>query len=289
MICITGAHGFIGSHLVASIDNEQEIVCCDVRGEDMVRPDDLMELLKTRKPSAVYHLGAISTTTETNTAAISLHNILFSCRLLEYCICHDIPFVYASSASVYGLGEHGFDEETQLTPLNYYAISKASFDRFVLQKIKDNPDAKIYGLRYFNVYGENESHKKDMASPVHKFFKQSKQTGTIKVFEGSEDFFRDFVYVQDVVDITLSIEKHNQSGIYNAGSGIARSFMEVAENVSKITGAKIVKIPFPAKLKGKYQRYTCSDNSKITQIGVDPQRTSIEEGIQNVYANTEKQ
>jgi ADP-L-glycero-D-manno-heptose 6-epimerase len=287
MICVTGTSGFIGSRLVKTLDTTEEVISCDVRGQNVLSPAALMALLDTIKPSVVYHLGAISSTTETNTAEISAHNILFSCQLLEYCIANNVPFVYASSASVYGLGTHGFKEDARLSPLNYYAISKASFDQFVIQKIKDHSDAKIYGLRYFNVYGENEDHKQDMASPVHKFFKQSRENGTIKVFEGSEDFFRDFVYVQDVVDITLAIAKSDKSGIYNAGSGVATSFMEVAENVSKITNAKIIKIPFPAHLRGKYQRFTCSENNKITIAGISRLRTPIQEGVRNVHANRE--
>jgi len=285
MICVTGTSGFIGSRLVKALDTAEEVICCDVRGQNVLSPRALMTLFDTIKPSVIYHLGAISSTAETNTAAISAHNILFSCQLLEYCIANNVPFVYASSASVYGLGTHGFKEDTRMTPLNYYAISKASFDQFVIQKIKDHPDAKIYGLRYFNVYGENEDHKQDMASPVHKFFEQSKQNGTIKVFEGSEDFYRDFVYVQDVVDITLAIAKSEKPGIYNVGSGIATSFMDVAQYVSKITNAKITKIPFPDHIAGKYQKYTCSHNSKITAAGINHSRTSIEEGIKNVHIN----
>lgn len=285
MIVTTGTSGFIGSHLLKAINTDEEVVCCDVRGTNVLRPDALLTLLKTNRPSVIYHLGAISSTTETNTSQISMHNILFSSQLLEYCIANNVPIVYASSASVYGLGEHGFREDTRLTPLNYYAISKTSFDQFVAQKIKDNPTAKVYGLRYFNVYGENEEHKQDMASPVHKFFEQSKQNGVIRVFEGSEDFYRDFVYVRDIVDITLAIAKSEKPGIYNVGSGIATSFMEVAQHVSRITNAKITKIPFPNHLAGKYQKYTCSDNSKITAAGISQSRTSIEEGIESVYAN----
>ena len=177
---------------------------------------------------------------------------------MDICIENEIPFVYASSASVYGLGEFGFSEDSRLNPLNYYAISKASFDMFVGKKILDNPKANIVGLRYFNVYGHNEDHKGDMASPVHKFLMQSKNS-KIRVFEGSENFRRDFVHVDDVVDITKAAIDF-MPGIYNVGTGISRTFLEVAEIISRITGAEIEEIPFPDHLVGKYQDFTCSDN-----------------------------
>lgn len=279
IVCITGAKGFIGSHLYKSHGIDCKVLCCDPRDSKMIDPNQLINVLRRDRPDVIYHLGAISSTTETNIEKISTNNIQFSCELIEYCIKESIPFVYASSASVYGLGSEGFCEDTKESPLNYYAISKTSLDMFVKQKIIDHPDATIVGLRYFNVYGQNEDHKGNMASPIHKFIDQAK-SGEIKVFEGSEKYLRDFVHVEDVVKITKD-SVNFKSGIYNVGTGSPRSFLEVAEIISRQTGAQIRTIPFPKHLKGKYQSYTCSDNRKIN-IFCDTERIDLESGIKQV-------
>ena len=274
---ITGANGFIGSNLTAKISTD---FWCDVDATGMYNPEIAIEILKSGAITSVYHLGAISSTTETNLAKISYNNIQFSSELLDICIDLEIPFVYASSASVYGLGHHGFSENSRINPLNYYATSKACFDIFAKQKIIDYPSAKIVGLRYFNVYGHNEDRKGDMASPIHKFLIQSK-TGKIKIFEGSNNFKRDFIHVDDVVNITKDALNF-ASGIYNVGTGTSRSFSEVAEIISKLTESEIEEIPFPQHLVGKYQDFTCSDNKEISCFyKVD--RISLEDGIKKVY------
>jgi len=273
---VTGIEGFISSHLRNRLDR--------VIGWDMSRvrrspPPGLATI------SAVFHLGAISSTTETDTRKLADWNILSSCELLEWCVERDIPFIYASSASVYGLGVNGFHEGTTPTPINYYAISKAAFDMFALQKMKDRPNAKIFGLRYFNVYGSNEDHKGDMASPIHKFSEQARETDQIKVFEGSTGFERDFISVEDVVDITIAAKDFPTSGIYNVGTGTPRSFMDVAEIISKRTGAKIVEIPFPPHLVGKYQEFTKSDNTKLLNV-CDHTFLTLEQGISSYFDKT---
>ena len=277
---VTGASGFIGSNLCNFL-NDKTVIRCDTKQSFGVWPPDEIDI-HFQDIECVYHLGAISSTTETNTEKIAKNNILFSTYLLEKCISLDIPFVYASSASVYGLGDRGFFENTTTTPLNYYAISKSTLDSIVLQKIKDNPDKTIVGLRYFNVYGPGESHKGDMASPVHKFLRQSSISGKIKVFEGSDQFKRDFIHVDDVVSITRDA-KQFPSGIYNVGTGVPRSFLEVAEIISSLTGAEIQEIDFPSHLVGKYQSFTCSDNTKINNLGYTLKRISLEDGIKKIY------
>ena len=275
MDVITGAGGFIGSNLINKLEKS---VLCDVKSLDFVHPTDLFYKMEYEKPETIFHLGAISATTETSSVKLVENNILLSCRILEYCIENKINFVYASSASIYGLGENGFKEDCITKPLNYYANSKMCFDFFAQQKIVDNPDAKIIGLRYFNVYGKNENLKETGASPVHKFLKQAKETNRIEIFEGSDKFLRDFVHIDDVIDITKESVNFS-SGIYNVGTGVSRSFEEIADIISRITGAQIKKVPFPEHLIGKYQKYTCSDNSKINSTGYDSKRISLENGI----------
>ena len=197
MNIITGAAGFIGSHLVESLSEPH--VLCDPANKAMHSTNDVLSLLKSEDTiECVYHLGAISSTTENDIVKLTKENILFSCKLLNLCIEKNIPFVYASSASVYGSGDNGFSENAQLSPLNYYAISKASFDMYVEQKIKEHPQAKIFGLRYFNVYGQNEDLKGDMASPIHKFINQAKENKSINVFEGSDNFF-EILYISTML------------------------------------------------------------------------------------------
>ena len=276
-VLITGAAGFIGSHLAKLYTSP---LCCDIRNDKMIQPLNLIDCIVTNPPETIFHLGAVSSTTETDTALISKNNVTLSCELLEKCIDLKIPFIYASSASVYGHGDHGFFESTRMTPLNYYAMSKAYFDSIVIQKIKDNPGAKIIGLRYFNVYGKNEDHKGDMASPVHKFLNQSTQDKEIKIFEGSADYLRDFVHIDDVITMTQKSVDF-PSGIYNVGTGIPRSFLDVATIIAGVTGAKITEIPFPEYLRGKYQKWTCSSNAKIGKC-LTLKRMSLEKGIKEV-------
>ena len=276
---VTGAAGFIGSYLIKRIGIDK-VICCDLIDDGMLSPKECIKLLNDSQDEieCVFHLGAISSTTENNIAKLAKENMWFSCELLELCIKQKIPFVYASSASVYGFGKNGFWEDAVLTPLNYYAISKAFFDLVVVEKIKENLDSKIVGLRYFNVYGANEDHKKNMASPVYKFLKQAKRTGEIKIFEGSENFMRDFIYIDDVVSITINAMNF-LSGIYNVGTGKERSFLKVAQIISELIEAKIIKVPFPKKLIGKYQEFTCSENEKIDFVGYPTHRISLEDGI----------
>jgi len=278
MEVVTGAEGFIGSHLSTSL---KDILKCDVKGLNSVHPSDLFYRIKYKKPKTIFHLGAISSTTAVDSIKIVENNILFSCRILEYCIKNSINFVYASSASVYGLGKSGFNEDCIVSPLNYYANSKMSFDFFAKQKIIDNPKAKIVGLRYFNVYGSNEGVKKTGASPIYTFFQQAKNTNEIKLFEGSKNYLRDFVHVDDVIAITKKAVDF-PSGIYNVGTGKTRSFFDIANIISHRTGANIKEIPFPDHLTGKYQEYTCSDNTKINSIGYPKDRISLEEGIRRI-------
>jgi ADP-L-glycero-D-manno-heptose 6-epimerase len=281
-ILITGAAGFIGSCLVDTFPADQ-LLLCDPRDDKMLNPDAAVGAIADGAVTAVYHMGAISSTTVTDLVKVTQENILFSSRLLEACLEKNIPFVYASSASVYGtiVGPHR--EWQPMKPVNYYAITKTAFDMMVRQKIKDIPTARIVGLRYFNVYGHREDHKGDMASPVHKFIHQAMENKQIQIFEGSDGYHRDFVHIEDVVKMTKAAVDF-ESDIYNVGTGIPRSFLDVANIIAKKLDAQVVEIPFPEHLKGKYQRNTQSDNEKITHAGYSTIRISLEEGIEKVLA-----
>lgn len=282
MILVTGAAGFIGGCLAQALPKDQ-VLLCDPRDETMLVPDAAVGAIADGAVTAVYHLGAISSTTVTDLVKVTQQNILFSSRLLEASLGKNIPFVYASSASVYGTIAGPHREWQPMKPANYYAITKAAFDMMVQQKIKDLPEARIVGLRYFNVYGHKEHHKGDMASPVHKFITQAKESKKIQVFEGSDGYRRDFIHIDDVVNITKAAVDF-KADVYNVGSGTPRSFLDVATIIAQKLTAEVVEIPFPDHLRGKYQTNTQSDNEKITEAGYSSLRISLEEGIERVLA-----
>lgn len=240
MIILTGSQGFIGKHFLKQLNGK----VIEVEKDNAFR--FISGFDQWDKVSLIIHQGAISSTTEKNIRTLHHYNVEFSMFLFEKAIEYGIPVKYASSASVYGnvLGE--------INPLNYYAITKLQMDYFV----QDNLDkfSSIQGFRYFNVYGDGEDHKGDQASPVSKFTKQIKETGKLKLFQGSDGFLRDFICVGDVVNVVL----HNQqpSGIYDLGTGTPVSFQHVAELVAQKEKGEIEYIDFPDHLKDKYQRYT---------------------------------
>lgn len=241
MIIITGHKGFIGSNFAKHFENYigVEIDNCFEFLEDF---DDWKNV------DYIYHLGAISDTTETNVEKLYTYNTYFSIRLFERAIQYQIPVKYASTAAVYG------NTTRKINPLNQYAMSKASVDYWVNDHI--NSFKFIQGLRFFNVYGHGEDHKDKQASPINQFIKQVKQNGQIKIFKNSEFFERDFVCVDDVCNIM----KYNQknSGIYDVGTGSPKSFKIVATLIKEIFGGEIIEIPFPDHLKDKYQTFSCS-------------------------------
>ena len=244
MIILTGSQGFIGKNFIKKL---QEPVI-EVEKEDAFK--FLSKFDKWDEVSLILHQGAISSTTEQNINTLHHNNVAFTLMLFDYAIKYQIPVKFASSASVYG------NTNGQINPLNYYAITKLQIDYF----IQDNLDkfSSIQSFRYFNVYGEGEDHKGDQASPISKFTKQVRETGKLKLFEGSDQFLRDFVCVDDIVSVVLNNEA--PSGIYDLGTGEPISFQDVAELVIKKEGGEIELIPFPDHLQGKYQTYTCADN-----------------------------
>lgn len=241
MIILTGAKGFIGKNFAKRLNDIVEV--------DQENCWDFLRSFKEWETvDLILHQGAISSTVETNINKIHSFNVDYTLLLFEIAIQYRIPVKYASSASVYGNLQGVFN------PLNYYAISKLQIDYFV----QDNIDkfSLIQGFRYFNVYGDGEDGKGDQASPVSKFTKQIQETGKLKLFEGSDKFLRDFICVDNIVDIVLN--NTNPSGIYDLGTSAPVSFQHVAECVTKKYNGEIEYIPFPNHLKGKYQDYTCA-------------------------------
>jgi len=252
-VLLTGHKGFIGSHMLKALDGH------DVRtyewGEDA-------DKLDTYDRDVCIHIGAISSTTERDVDKIMRQNYDFSCRLLDSCMNTGTHFQYSSSASVYGLGTE-FREDSPVDPLTPYAWSKYMFERYALkiQEFADHAGYRVQGFRYFNVYGpDGEEHKGNQASPFAQFKQRAETQGQIKLFEGSENYHRDFVHVSKVVDTHLKFLNIEESGIWNVGTGTTISFKEVA----KTFNAKMIDIPMPDVLKSSYQSYTCADITKIS-------------------------
>lgn len=248
MIILTGSQGFIGKNFLKKL-NTEVIEVEKENAYEFIRKFD-----KWDQVSLILHQGAISHTTEKNIQTLHHHNVVFSLYLFEKAIEYGIPVKYASSASVYG------NTKGKINPLNYYAITKLQVDYFV----EDNLDrfSSIQGFRYFNVYGEGEENKGDQASPISKFTKQIKETGKLKLFKGSDKFLRDFIWVDDVIDIVLNNDQ--PSGIYDLGTGKPISFQEVADLVVQKEKGEIEYINFPDHLKGKYQTNTKADMKWLT-------------------------
>jgi len=257
MILVTGAKGFIGKNLIKHIQEkhpDEFVATTDIESYNHYRWISDPKLVKH-----VYHLGAISSTTETNLDRIYMYNISASIDLFEWCIQHKIPVSYASSASVYGnLPGH-------INPLNYYAVSKATVDMWVKDNMKRF--ALVRGYRFFNVYGDGENRKGSQASPVYQFIEQAKKTGEIITFEKEGDGRRDFICVDDVCRVLL--EDNRQSGIYDLGTSKTYTFSQVADIVAEKYNAKVRVVPFPEHLKGKYQFYTCADVPLANAITIE--------------------
>jgi len=308
VIVVTGAAGFIGANLVLGLN---------ARGiRDIIAVDDLSDGTKFRnlaeadiadywdkdefrarvergelpKIDAIFHQGACSATTEWNGKFMMDVNYRYSQTLLAFCQSRGIPFIYASSASVYGMGQSGFRESRECErPLNVYAYSKFLFDQTVRRAGLDASTTKssqVVGLRYFNVYGPREQHKGGMASTAFHFNNQIVQEGECRLFEGSDGYGdggqrRDFIHVDDVVAMNLWFFDHpEKSGIYNCGTGRAQPFNDIAHAVIAWHGKGQVKyVPFPENLIGRYQSFTQADHAKLQAIGYDQPFLTVEQGV----------
>jgi ADP-L-glycero-D-manno-heptose 6-epimerase len=294
MIIVTGAAGFIGSVVVAALNKAgiKDVLTVDTLGKDtkfknlraksyidIVTPQELLDGLKSGayKPGAIIHMGAITDTSESDADLLLMQNTKFTRKLAVYAMENDVRFIYASSASVYGDGEFGFDDGDDLTPkllpMNPYAFSKWMFDT---ESIDKGWTKRIAGLRFFNVFGPNEYHKARMASVIWHSYNQIKDTGKIKLFESHREGIahggqrRDFVYVMDVVDVILWFLNNPQAnGIYNLGTGKARSFNELANAIFAAMGKapEIEYIPTPENIRAAYQYFTEAGLNKLRAAG----------------------
>lgn len=254
-IFLTGSNGFIGRHLKQAFEQ---------RGYQITEvPDYTLNCPPVHGHDLVVHLGAISATTERDVSKILRYNLDFSQQLFEQCQHNGIPMQYASSASVYGDANKPVSENESVDPRSPYAWSKYLFDRWVGQRFKRVP---VQGFRYFNVYGNKESIKGPMSSPYTKFHLMAQDQSVIELFEGSDKFSRDFVCIEDVVDVHLRFidKKIVSSGIWNVGSGRSVTFGDVANAVkNKYPGTEIKLIPIPAEVSRQYQKFTQAVNIKL--------------------------
>ncbi|MDD2200632.1 MAG: ADP-glyceromanno-heptose 6-epimerase [Bacteroidales bacterium] len=312
-IVVTGAAGFIGSCLIQRLHNEgyENIVAVDdfSKVEKLKNLENKSFIYKVKRTEFfswldvnyqqvdfILHIGARTDTTETNWDLFQELNVNYSQRMWENCAFYGIPLIYASSAATYGLGEQGyFDNHSvveKLKPLNLYGISKNEIDKWVLKQETAPPFWA--GLKFFNVYGPNEYHKKRMASVVFHAFEQIKTTGTVKLFRSHNENFkdgeqlRDFVYVKDVVNVISFLMKYRpDSGLYNLGSGKARSFNDLVSAVfNTLHKEKTINfIDTPEDIRDKYQYFTEAKMDKLIDAGYNIPLTSLEEGVSDYINN----
>lgn len=313
MIVITGSAGFIGSCLLTrfNVEGINDILLVDdfsktekeknysekQFGKKMGR-DSFVEWFSTNYGQVTYviHIGARTDTTEFNVELFNRLNLNYTKAVWNICALRGIPLIYASSAATYGLGEHGYaDDESKLhllKPLNPYGDSKNDFDKWAIQQPQCPPH--WYGLKFFNVYGPNEYHKARMASVIFHAFHQIKNTGKVKLFKSHRPDYsdggqlRDFVYVKDVVGVIWYLYKNNpKNGIYNLGSGQARTFLDLANATFSALQVEpnIEFIDTPLDIRDKYQYFTQADMGKLIATGYKEKFTALEEGVSDYVRN----
>lgn len=309
MIAITGAAGFIGSNLAHRLTQQrEELVLVDhpmvpEKSGNMVGLEGSPLLEHTRflddlergalSPRLIYHLGACSRTTETDWAYLAENNVAYTQRIWRWCAAHGRTLVYASSAATYGDGARGFDDRTHprdLTPLNLYGKSKNDFDLWALDEVEAGRPAPPTwaGVKFFNVYGPRELHKRDMASVVWHARRQIEATGEMQLFTSNDPAIRDgeqrrdFVFVGDNLDqLTWLAGRTGLGGVFNSGTGTARTFLDLTQAVFDALGRerKIRFIDMPPALSAQYQNYTRAETTKLREAGFTGQPTSLEAGV----------
>jgi ADP-L-glycero-D-manno-heptose 6-epimerase len=310
-VVVTGAYGFIGSNLAQRLSREniaplmlvddftrsaREPYLCNIEAERMSR-DEFPEWLAENgnEVDFIFHLGARTDTTEFNFRVLDSLNTSYTKVLWEQCVAKGIPFLYASSAATYGDGSMGFNDKHELIPdlkpLNPYGLSKQLFDMHVLEQTTFPPFWA--GLKFFNVYGPNETHKQRMASVIFHAYNQIRATGSTTLFKSHRDDFkdgeqlRDFVYVDNVVDVCLFFyNSRKASGIYNLGSGEARTFNDLVKGIFHTLDLpeQISYKDIPQDIRGRYQYYTQAEMGKLQTAGYARAFTSLEEGV-DLYVN----
>jgi ADP-L-glycero-D-manno-heptose 6-epimerase len=250
-ILITGYKGFIGQNMCKALVDHHDLALYEWGDKP----------LSLDKIDWVIHLGAISSTTCTDERAIKTQNYDFSVDLISECVRREIPIQIASSASVYGTRNTTFKESDRLAPQGLYAKSKAAVEAFCSELNSRTP---VQLFRYFNVFGPHEDHKGNQASPYHQFRKQKETRGVIELFEGSREFKRDFVPVEKVIQTHIKFFSLRESGVWNVGTGKAKSFYDVAKEV----GGTIRWVPMPKSIKANYQTYTCANMNKTEKTNV---------------------
>jgi ADP-L-glycero-D-manno-heptose 6-epimerase len=311
MIVVTGGAGFIGSAIVWRLNElgEGNILIVDelgieekwknlvpLRYKDFINKHEFIDQIGSHiyKIDAIIHMGANSSTTEKDADHLLKNNYEYTKRLALYCSQNNIRFIYASSAATYGDGSLGFDDnETDIhrfRPLNMYGYSKNLFDAWAAEAGLLN---SITGIKYFNVFGPNEYHKGDMRSVVNKAYEQIKGTGKLKLFKSGHPGYkdgeqmRDFIYVKDAVDMTIFFLKNKTGGIFNVGSGEARTWNDLASAIFKAMELpiNIEYIDLPEHLAGKYQYFTKAELAKIKKAGYHDPIRSLEEGVTDYVQN----
>jgi ADP-L-glycero-D-manno-heptose 6-epimerase len=321
VIIVTGGAGFIGSNLIQQLNHagERDILLVDnfapapnltgpkflnLAGADYADFMDKREFraalkagqFENSKIRAILHQGACSNTLEDDGRYMMDNNFTYSKELLHFALDRKIPLVYASTAAVYGASTEFVELPPNERPLNVYGYSKLVFDNYVRRHLSDMKST-VVGLRYFNVYGPREQHKGRMASVIHHFTRQLKDTGTIRMFEGSGGYAdgeqrRDFVFVKDLARINMFFAgllpdspKKPIHAVVNAGTGEARTFKAVAEALMQVHGqGRIEYIPFPGDLKNRYQHYTQAEVSGLRAAGYTAPFTSLEDGVTQTFA-----
>jgi ADP-L-glycero-D-manno-heptose 6-epimerase len=321
MIIVTGGAGFIGSNLVAALEEHgrHDLVVCDRLGQGekwrnlakrelaaIIAPEELTAYLADQRwrgtVEAIFHLGAISSTTEPDADLVARSNFTLTMQIWDWCAEQTVPFIYASSAATYGAGTAGFDDDfsvaglAKLRPLNSYGWSKHLVDRRVARLVASNAPRPPHwaGVKFFNVYGPNEGHKGDMMSLVAKLYPRARDGEKARLFRSHNPAYadggqlRDFIYVRDCVDVLLWLFEHPEvNGVFNIGTGKARSFADLAAETFRAVGREPVYefVDTPVEIRDKYQYFTEARMERLREAGYDKPFTALEDGVADYVTN----